>query len=171
MSDGLRLIVMRHAKSVAATADAPDHGRILTSRGRTDAVAIGRRLATTGWTPDRALVSDATRTRETWLRMVDGFARPPEVSHQRQLYLPSIAAFEKVVRAAHGDAQILMVLSHNPGCEDLVKFLTDEMVTLTTANAVLLHTASSSWPEAMQSERFAIVDVLRPRPPVSGQSG
>ncbi|MEN0067300.1 MAG: histidine phosphatase family protein [Myxococcota bacterium] len=164
---GLRLIVMRHAKSEGAQTDAPDHGRPLTARGRRDAPVIARTLATRGWTPERVLSSDSTRTRETWQGMADFLDPAPNVQFSRQLYHPSVADFEAIVISEHGEARTLLTLAHNPGCEDVVQYLTDATVVMTTANAVLLRTDQEHWSDAMRPGRFSIVDVLRPRPPVS----
>src|SRR3712207_9330132 len=46
--------------------------RSLTDRGRADAAAAGRFLASVGVIPDYALVSDAVRTRETWEALREG---------------------------------------------------------------------------------------------------
>lgn len=126
---------------------------------------MGRWLVTEGWAPDRVLCSDSTRTRETWMRMAEAFEPLPDVRFVRRLYQSSVADFEQVVLSTHGECATLMTVAHNPGCEDLVKHLSDETVALTTGNAVLLASESDHWLDAMQPGRFSLVDVLRPRPP------
>ncbi|MEO0600453.1 MAG: histidine phosphatase family protein [Myxococcota bacterium] len=160
----LRFIVMRHAKSVPATVDLPDHQRSLTARGRRDALGVARAIATLGWSPQRVLSSDSRRTRETWERMIEAFAESPEVRFDRQLYLPSVDDFESVVLAQHGDVRTLLTLAHNSGCEDLVAHLTDAAVVMKTSYAVLLHTDAPTWTEAFRPGAFAIADVVGPPP-------
>ena len=55
---------MRHAK--AEPFAETDHERVLTERGRRDAVEAGLHLAATGVVPDYAVVSSAARTVATW---------------------------------------------------------------------------------------------------------
>jgi len=165
----LRFIVMRHAKSVSATGEQPDHARPLNGRGRRDAPAVARVLATRGWTPERVLCSDSARTRETWAHMAphlvgEAESRAPEVRFLRELYLPTVADFEAVLRAGHEDARTLLTVAHNPGCEDLVKLLADRLVVMKTSFAVLMSAEAPSWSEAFRPGGFSIVDVIGPPP-------
>jgi phosphohistidine phosphatase SixA len=64
-----RLMIMRHAKSSWKGQVPTDHDRPLNTRGRRDAVRVGKRLAKLGWVPDLVVSSDSRRTRETWERM------------------------------------------------------------------------------------------------------
>ena len=74
----MRLILLRHAKTEKAAPGAQDRDRALTKRGRKDATAIGAYMAHHALIPDRALVSTAQRTRETWERLA--FSPPPAVT-------------------------------------------------------------------------------------------
>jgi phosphohistidine phosphatase len=51
-----RLILMRHADAERASGSGRDQDRTLSPRGRADALAMGRALATRGARPDLALV-------------------------------------------------------------------------------------------------------------------
>lgn len=160
----LRFIVMRHAKSVPATVDLPDHERPLSSRGQRDAPEVARVMTTLSWTPDRVLCSDSRRTRETWEHMIGGFTEPPPVRFSRQLYLPSLRDFETIIGSEHGDARTLMTLAHNPGCEDLVRYLCDVTIVMKTSYAALMQTSADRWADALRPGAFTLVDVLGPPP-------
>ena len=61
-----QLLLLRHAKSSWDDPALADFDRPLALRGRKDAQRMGREIAVRGWLPQRALVSPAARTRETW---------------------------------------------------------------------------------------------------------
>ena len=58
-----RLILMRHAKTEPWDELIDDHGRALTDVGHQAADVICAALQTSGWAPDKAVVSSARRTR------------------------------------------------------------------------------------------------------------
>ena len=68
-----RLILFRHAKAERRAESGEDFDRILTDRGRNDAVLMGEALRGLGMTPDLALVSAAARTTGTWAAMAPAF--------------------------------------------------------------------------------------------------
>lgn len=114
------LILLRHAKS-AYPEGVTDHDRPLNGRGRRDAPVAGRLIA--GLVPaiDQALVSTARRAQQTW-----ELARPSlTVARQvdvPELYLASPDTMLRRIRAV--TANTVVVVSHNPGTEDLAERLT-----------------------------------------------
>lgn len=109
-----RLILMRHAKTERAAASGLDRDRALTQRGREDALQMGRVLFEKGLRPDLALVSTATRTRQTWELMQEAFG-DVEVRMEPALYNASSDTLRRHVEAAEEEAGCLLVLAHNPG--------------------------------------------------------
>jgi len=106
------LILMRHAKSDWSKPGQNDHARSLNPRGRLAAVLMGAWLRETEHVPETALVSSATRTRETFARL--GFKIEPDF--QDALYHASPDDLLDAVRRAP-DCKTLLVLGHNPGME------------------------------------------------------
>ena len=109
---------MRHARAGAAVAGGGDRQRPLTDDGRDDAARVGRALAERGFAPDHALVSDATRTHQTWDLASDSFG-DVEVRIDRALYDASSDALRRLVEGAEDQAGCLMVVAHNPGVHQL----------------------------------------------------
>lgn len=103
------LILMRHAKSSWDDYSLDDHERPLNKRGRRSATALGEWLKTTPWQPDQALVSTATRTRETYARL--GLSLEAEFT--RSLYHANSAEMQMVLEMAIGN--IVLMIGHNPG--------------------------------------------------------
>lgn len=103
-----RLILMRHAKSDWSAGE-PDHQRPLNGRGRRSAKALGDWLRSQGLTPDQALCSSATRTRETLSFL--GIDVPTR--YENRLYHAGPVAMLNTLREAEGDTVVM--IGHNPG--------------------------------------------------------
>lgn len=120
-----RLILMRHAKTERAAASGRDSDRALTERGHADAALMGRVLAERGLRPDLALVSTATRTRQTWDHLHEAFG-DVEVQADPALYNASAEGIRRFVEDAEERAGCLLVMAHNPGVHLLaVEYLTE----------------------------------------------
>lgn len=113
------LILLRHAKAVRAHEADSDEARGLTGRGRRDAAAAGAAMAEAGLKPTLALVSSATRTRETAAHGLATFAL--ETRFEDALYH---AAPESIWDAfAACDAECVVIVGHNPGIGELTSML------------------------------------------------
>jgi len=112
-----RLILLRHAKAQRAAPSGDDFDRPLAPQGRSDAALIGRVLAAEGLAPDRVLLSSSRRTAETWDQVRAAF---PGVQGEarRDLYH---AGAHTLLAAIEGedDADVLMLIGHNPGIHAL----------------------------------------------------
>jgi phosphohistidine phosphatase len=114
------LVLLRHAKS-AYPPGVPDHERPLSPRGRRDAPVAGELLGTVVPRFDMALVSTATRARQTW-ELVRVHVAADAVVDVPELYLASPDTMLRRIR----DVVVgtLLVVSHNPGTEMLAEQLT-----------------------------------------------
>ena len=109
-----RLMLLRHAKTETDAPSGKDFDRRLDDRGRADAALMGRVLAEKGLRPDLALVSTATRTRETWEVLQESFG-DVEVRLEPTLYNAPQDVIRRFVEGAEEEAGCLLVLAHNPG--------------------------------------------------------
>jgi phosphohistidine phosphatase len=73
--------------------------------------------------PDRAMVSSAQRTRETWERMAPAFSAAPPVAYEDRLYDAAADTILTVIKAADRSASALLVIGHNPGLYDSARLL------------------------------------------------
>lgn len=106
------LILMRHGKSSWKEPSSGDKDRPLSDRGHRSAHALGAWLQENGYAPDTALVSTATRTRQTWDGMADHF--PKATAHfLDEMYLASDRKLLDCLKR-HGAGTVLMI-AHNPG--------------------------------------------------------
>ena len=118
-----RLILFRHAKAVPES-DAPeDRARVLSPRGRADAVEAAKALAIQSFIPNRAIVSTAARTSETWTLAMPYLGEPP-VDYRDALYMADAEAIWDEAQRAKADTVI--IVGHNPGLHDLAARLIDQ---------------------------------------------
>jgi phosphohistidine phosphatase len=118
------LILFRHAKAEQVLGK-PDHERELTRRGHRDAAAAGRWLHDQGLGAELVLCSDSVRTRQTWASAVEGGACGESVEYERGLYSGGERGALKVVREQAGEAQVVVVVGHNPTMAMLASGLAD----------------------------------------------
>lgn len=117
----LRLILTRHAKSDWDNPLDTDHQRPLNPRGKRSAPLIGTWLVEKGHLPREALVSDATRTRETWALLSAGFPAPVPARFERALYLAGPDIMLRCLATAQ--TPCVMMIGHNPGIAALAEML------------------------------------------------
>jgi len=110
-----RLILFRHAKAETAEPGKKDFARALIERGRKDAARIGGYMATHALMPDRALLSPARRTQETWKCVAAAFRPEPAAATVEKLYDATPHAIIAAVKDAPASAHTLLVVGHNPG--------------------------------------------------------
>ena len=112
-----RLILMRHAKTEPWSEGIDDHARALTPVGHEAAIAMGKALKSEGWTPERAIISTARRTRETWAHLSDIFGTT-NMMLEEDLYLAGERGIADII-ADQASAKSLIIIGHNPGLHDL----------------------------------------------------
>jgi len=119
----MRLLLIRHAKAEKGEEGRSDRDRPLNARGCQDAPSIGAYLAHHELEPDRALISDSRRTRETWERLASELPAAPPVSYEPALYHATPEGILDVIRTKARAADTLLVVGHNPGLHDAARLL------------------------------------------------
>lgn len=163
-----RLILMRHAEADPAAGSGRDRDRALSARGRIEAAAMGRALAARGWRPDLALVSPATRTRQTWDLVHDAFG-DVQIRDDDALFNGGADTLRRLVGAAADEAGCLMVVAHNPG----VHVLAVEYLIESAASPSALDRMSGGFPPgavavfAVAAGRPTLEAYLQPRDAVA----
>lgn len=115
------IVLLRHAK--ADWPQVPDHERPLADRGRLDAPAVGRRFADDGITPDLALCSTATRTRETWKLAAHEMSHRPRTVYEERLYEATLGDLLALLNETADEVGSLLMIGHNPGMHALADAL------------------------------------------------
>lgn len=117
------LVVMRHA--AAAAGARTDAERRLTDAGYEEARAAGEWFAGHGVDPDAALVSAATRTRETWAALAAGAGYGLTPVFSDSLYVGGPDTCLDLVRVLPESVTSLIVVGHNPTMGSLAYLLGD----------------------------------------------
>lgn len=117
-----RLLLLRHAKSAWPDGVA-DHKRPLAERGLKAAPAIGNYVAREHLVPDLALVSDATRTQETWDLVRKRLLADVETRLLPELYDASAQEMLQVLLKCVASADTVAMVGHNPGTQELALML------------------------------------------------
>lgn len=120
-----RLMLLRHAKSDWSQSEQGDHARGLAPRGRKAAPLIGRYMARHGMIPDRAIVSTAARTRDTWRLVAEMFPRNPPAHFEDRIYEASPHDILAAIAEAPASARSLVVVGHNPGFHETANLLVE----------------------------------------------
>jgi len=121
------LLLMRHAKTEPGGGGRSDRARRLTGRGRDNASSIGTQLLQQGLVPDLGLVSDAVRTRETWLLLSEAAQFDCDTRFESVLYLAPPSAYVKLLASVDEAASSVLMIGHNPGMEQLVRGLSGKV--------------------------------------------
>ena len=116
-----RLVLIRHAKAEQGSID---RVRELTTRGHADAQALGRWLRDAGVSPDRVVVSPATRTAQTWTTVVAELgADVAPVMEDERIYDNDIDSLLELIRETPTDIRTLVLVGHNPSTAVLAHLL------------------------------------------------
>ena len=118
-----RLLLLRHAKAERPEPGGRDHDRALAARGRADAKKLGAYLARHAFVPDRAVVSTAARTRETWTQVAQAFSKTPTVSFEDRLYDATPQTILQAITETEPETGTLLVIGHNPAMQELATLL------------------------------------------------
>ena len=156
-----RLILCRHSKPEPAETGKPDRERELTSRGRRDAEALGRKLADAGLTPDVVISSDSVRTRQTTELVCRAFSTAPDITFLPELYSSTAHAILDTAATYADQGRTILVVAHNPGTEEAVWQLTGREIHMGTSTAACFETAGQTAPANAPLSELRLTDVLK----------
>jgi phosphohistidine phosphatase len=139
------LLLMRHAKSAWDDPSLSDAKRPLNARGEKDAPEMGRRLAEAGYRCDRLLSSPAVRARETAKAVASALSFSEKITVSDALYMADIEEYLQVIGKVDDTVEHLMIVSHNPGTEEFVAFLTGARMEKFPTAAYALIEVKGSW--------------------------
>ena len=117
------LLLLRHAKSDWSTAIANDFDRPLAQRGRKAAKRMAKWLSQYRISPEYVICSSAVRARQTVKLIFKSWREPPDVEYLDDLYLSDVATMLTVLADYGSDHSTVMMVGHNPGCEELTRYL------------------------------------------------
>ncbi len=143
------LILMRHGKSDWGKA-LPDYQRPITKRGFRESAKVGLWLREQGLVPELLISSPAQRARDTAETIAANMDYSVEnILWNESVYMADVSELLDVIATTSDECASLMLVGHNPGLEDLLFYLTENLdipedgKVMPTATVAVLETESS----------------------------
>jgi len=156
------LLLMRHAKSSWDEAGLADFDRPLNDRGRRAAPFMGEVLRREGLVPDVIVSSPAERARQTTDSVVAAGDFDRRIVFDENIYEASANALRQVAERLEESAGSAMLVGHNPGMEDFIRYLTGEIEPMPTAAVAVISLEVETWAD-VTGRCGRLEMVLRPR--------
>jgi phosphohistidine phosphatase len=157
------LLLLRHAKSSWKDESLADQDRPLAKRGLRDAPRVGKLLNDANLLPDLIMSSTARRARQTVELVTDAAGYTGEVSWLDDLYAAAPEEILELLSALPAYYTTVMVVGHNPGLEELMALLTDQVDSLTTAALAQIDLPLDGWDQLTDETQGKLVNIWRPR--------
>lgn len=141
-----KIILIRHAKSSWDNPWLKDHDRPLGPRGLLDAPKMAKRLKKRKLNPEIILTSTAVRAVETAriIAEVLNFTIE-EICFEKNLYHASPNTILKYIHLQKDSKNVLLLVGHNPGLNELINYLGYEIDNLPTSGQVAFTLKSEHW--------------------------
>ena len=146
------LYLLRHAKSSWNDATLRDFDRPLKKRGREAAKRIGERLAEESLSKLLVICSPAVRTRETAAIVLKSANLQVAPRFDDRIYEASLRELVQIVSEIPDDAEVAIMIGHNPGFEELLAFLTGEHRRMPTCALGKIKFEDVSWKDVRAGE-------------------
>lgn len=117
------VLLLRHAKSSWDDPSLSDHDRPLNKRGKKAAQAMAAYLDGHLSPPGLVICSTARRTRQTLRAIESWLAKKTALDLEPALYLASMETMLDFIRKAPKPVDSVMLIGHNPGTEELTRWL------------------------------------------------
>jgi phosphohistidine phosphatase len=140
------LLLLRHAKSDWDDPGLKDFERPLNKRGLKAAQAVGSFLRRQKAQPQLILSSPAERARQTTLLVMESVKLTTvDLRYDERIYEASTERLIEVLSQIEDTAEVVMLVGHNPGFEELLEHLTGEAQRMPTAALACLNLNLEKW--------------------------
>ncbi len=143
------IIFLRHAKSSWKESGLSDEARPLNKRGKLNAPEMGKRLKAKGYGLDMIISSTAVRAVTTAESVADAMGFTGDLIKESELYMADDNGYMNVLTSLDEAVEDVMIVSHNPGTEEIIEYLASQDFLIPTAAYVLLE-FKGKWKEIGQ---------------------
>ena len=154
------LLVYRHAKTQKAGENMADFVRELLPLGTRQAEEMAKRLKKREALPDAVISSDAVRAMQTAEITAEAIGTGLAVLDAPELYGSDAIDYLSLAAKQGDDAERLMVVGHNPACEELVELLTGSHKRLRPGSIAWIRLSVEQWGELTPESRGELVEVM-----------
>jgi len=140
------LLLARHAKSSWDQPGKDDFDRVLNEGGLSDAPNMADFLQQCGYPINRIISSDAARALQTAEEYRKLLTPDIEVTRQHDLYLASHNDILSIINTLPGNDEMVMLVGHNPGMNDVLNYLIrSEVDDMPTCSVAIIQFDVYSW--------------------------
>jgi phosphohistidine phosphatase len=160
------VMILRHAKSSREDETLPDHDRPLNKRGLTAAPQMGKLVHKEDLEPELVLTSSALRARTTAELFAEACHLENEIVVRPDLYSFEPGPYLKALSAVADQYSRVMLVGHNPACEELLQALTGELQPVPTAAVAVIELPIEHWnevPAVSSSRPGKLLHLWRPK--------
>lgn len=157
-----KLYILRHAKSSWDNPILADFERPLNERGQKTADFMGKFIEKNDFLPELIISSPATRAKETANIVKKSANLQTDIKFEENIYEASLQTLVRIVSELNEKLQSVMLVGHNPGFENLVKFLTGAIQSLPTAGLAIIDLDVSKWSE-IEENCGVLQKLIRPK--------
>ncbi len=137
-----QLLLLRHAKSDWSN-NLADFDRPLAARGWNNAEKMGLWLQQQSLMPDYIVSSPAKRAQQTVEVVTEPIAiKLSEIHFDASIYEAGLSDLIKVLKQIPSDAQQVLLVGHNPGFDQLLAYLANDVETALTDEGKLMTTCA-----------------------------
>ena len=158
-----QIFLLRHAKSSWDNSNLSDFERPLANRGIRDAKKLCNFLKENEFRLDRVLCSNATRAKETFDLIADGFNfKINKATYSDELYFGDTTNIINNLKKLDESFKNILIVGHNPMLHSLVESLINEKIArFTTCNlAIMLY--EGDWIE-LNSHECSLKSLIKPK--------
>ena len=141
------LLLLRHAKSSRDDTSVRDFDRPLNERGLEAAAMVGEQMRQMRLQPDLVLSSPAWRAKQTTQIVIESARLSATLRFDCLIYEASVTRLFEIISRIEEPANIVMLVGHNPGFEELLELLTGETRHLPTAALARIELEVDKWSE------------------------
>ncbi|HZG51033.1 MAG TPA: histidine phosphatase family protein [Pyrinomonadaceae bacterium] len=156
------LLLLRHAKPTRISPTERDFDRPLVEEGRADALLIGQLLRRRQLRPEAVICSPATRALQTADRVLEAARLRTRLLFDDRIYEATAEQLIEVVSAAGGEAEMLLLVGHNPGLQELLGRLTGEHAPMLPATLARIDLDIAAWGALPEATAGRLVFALSP---------
>ena len=139
------LFVLRHAKSSWENPELSDFDRQLNEQGLKTAPIMGETIYRNGFQPAAIISSPAKRAKQTAVLIKEMAQLESGIEYDERIYEASPLKLLEVISGIDEKHESAMLVGHNPGLEGLIKIITGEAPSLSTASLAVIDLNAESW--------------------------
>ncbi len=158
------ITLIRDAKSSWKDTSISDFDRPLNKRGKRDAPAMAKRLATKHLSPDLIISSPTKRAFTTARIIAEEIGYPvKKISMNENIYEADTVTLFELVKSLDNSMDNVILFGHNPGFTDLCNFLTpDHIDNVPTCGIVHINLRTKLW-ENVKRHKGEIIEFDYPK--------